>query len=129
MSKIELELKIFRKELPEPKPEWPNKIHRVLHCIHEHLFDPTLTVQQLKEKCTANGTNFSGTFKYYVGLSPKEYIVKYRIAAACRLLKRVPAEYPILHVAIVVGFSSHSAFSRTFKRRKGVTPSEFRHES
>ncbi|MCW9708192.1 helix-turn-helix domain-containing protein [Fodinibius salsisoli] len=128
-NNVEKILAIYFDKLPEPNSNWPQKVQRVVNCIHSHQFDAGMTVRKLKQKCIINEGNFSAIFKYYVGLSPKQYIIKHRIAAACRLLKRVPTEYPILHVALAVGFSSHSAFSRTFKRRKGVTPSEFRRQS
>jgi len=119
-------LETYRKELPEVDSGWPPPLPRAVRCIHTHLLEPQLTVRWMRKQCRINGHNFSALFKYYVGPSPQQYIIEHRIAAGCRLLQSAPVDYPILHVALAIGFSSHSAFSRTFKRRKGVTPSEFR---
>lgn len=120
--------KNYIKQLPTPSTKWPPSIQRAVHCIHKHLFDEWLGVEDVKKKCVLKGNNFSVKFRYYVGISPKKYIIKHRLKVACQLLEVLPNDLPLMHIAISIGFSSHAAFTQTFKRRKEVTPSQFRQQ-
>ncbi|SHF43816.1 AraC-type DNA-binding protein [Fodinibius roseus] len=118
--------KNYIKQLQTGSTECPPSIQRAVHCIHNHLFDEWLSVEGVKKKCVLRGNNFSVRFRYYVGMSPKKYIIKHRLKVACQLLKVLPDDLPLMYIALSTGFSSHSAFTQTFKRRKGITPSQYR---
>jgi AraC family transcriptional regulator len=62
-------------------------------------------------------------FNASYGISPHAYIAERRLAKAQVLLGE--SRMSITEVAIEVGMS-HSHFSRTFLRRFGVSPREFR---
>lgn len=123
---IEEELNSYREELNSPNPQWPPNVQRALKCIQKNLFNQWLSVQAIRDKCLLKGSNFSTKFQYYVGISPKQYIIKHRLKAASQLLSKLPVDYPIMRIALAIGFSSHAAFTRTFKRKKGIPPNEFR---
>ena len=57
------------------------------------------------------------------GLSPHDYLQKYRINEACSLLRR--RDFTIAEVAGSVGFSDPLYFSRIFKKLKGLSPSDY----
>ena len=58
------------------------------------------------------------------GLSPKELQLAGRHLDACALLRERP-EIDITEVAGRVGFYDHAAFAHSFRRRLGMTPSQF----
>jgi PAS domain S-box-containing protein len=72
-----------------------------------------MSVRQLERK-------FRNTFK----TSPRAYLVKMRILAACDLLEK--SSRAVTDIALEVGFYDHSDFSRQFRKGMGVSPSEFR---
>jgi AraC-like DNA-binding protein len=72
--------------------------------------------------CAMSPFVFSRKFKDAFGLSFRDYIVRYRLRAACALLKNPGAS--VTEVAFAVGFNDVSYFSRMFKRHFGVPPSE-----
>ena len=72
--------------------------------------------------CAMSPFVFSRKFKDAFGLSFRDYIVRYRLRAACTLLKNPGAS--VTDVAFAVGFNDVSYFSRMFKRHFGVPPSE-----
>jgi len=65
-------------------------------------------------------------FKKYLSKTPKQYIIDVRLEHARRLL--VETTLPIALVAEQSGFVDASYFSRRFKRKFAVLPSEFRAE-
>ncbi len=72
--------------------------------------------------CAMSPFVFSRKFKDAFGLSFRDYIVRYRLRAACALLKNPGAS--VTEVAFAVGFNDVSYFSRMFKRHFGMPPSE-----
>ena len=62
------------------------------------------------------------------GLLPKAFIVAVQMERAMTLLKE-KKEYPVAQVANECGFEELSAFSRTFKRTFGCSPTEYRNRS
>jgi AraC-like DNA-binding protein len=67
-------------------------------------------------------------FAQYVGRSPKEVQLAGRHLDACALLRERP-ELDVTEIAGQVGFYDHAAFTHSFKRQLGLTPSQFRSES
>ncbi len=63
-----------------------------------------------------------------VGLSPKDVQLAGRHLDACALLRERP-ELDITEIAGRVGFFDHSAFTHSFRKRLGMTPSQFCAES
>ncbi len=65
-------------------------------------------------------------FKRSTGMSLGEYVSLLRISYAQALLRRDDAS--ILQVAMDSGFGSISAFNKCFRKKSGMTPSEFKRE-
>lgn len=62
-------------------------------------------------------------FEEGFGLSPHEFLQRYRIGEACSLLRT--GRYTVAEVAGSVGFADPLYFSRVFKKMKGAAPSEY----
>ena len=57
-------------------------------------------------------------------MTPKEYTDSLRLQAAEKLL--VETDKKIIEIAWDAGFSSLSSFNRFFKKKTGMTPTEYR---
>ncbi len=66
----------------------------------------------------------SRCFKEYIGISFVEYVGRYRINEAKRLLTETALS--VLSIAYECGFNSLRSFNRTFKDENGITPTEYR---
>ena len=66
-------------------------------------------------------------FQRHHATSPHQYLLERRIAKASRIL--VATELPISEVALATGFSSQSHFATAFKKKVGLSPKAYRHES
>lgn len=62
------------------------------------------------------------------GLAPKDVQLAGRHLEACALLRERP-QLEITEIAGRVGFFDHAAFAHSFRKRLGMTPSQFRAES
>lgn len=63
-------------------------------------------------------------FRHHTGLSPADWLMRYRIKAARRRLETT--KDPIAQVAADCGFSSAQYFNDVFRRQTGSTPSAWR---
>lgn len=63
-------------------------------------------------------------FKKAIGVSPKEYIVDYRMKKACALLQNNVLS--VGNVAYSVGYKDQLTFSRMFKEKMGCSPTQYK---
>ena len=70
---------------------------------------------------------FIRSFKHYTGMTPMQYVLSIRIANAQNLLETTG--YTISEIAAIVGYDNPLYFSRIFKKQKGLSPKEYRHQS
>ncbi|MFS0615446.1 phosphoenolpyruvate hydrolase family protein [Lederbergia ruris] len=65
----------------------------------------------------------STLFKKHVGVSFTDYLIDFRLNRALEILKE--KKLPLAMVAELVGYPNYAQFSKIFKRRKGMAPSEY----
>lgn len=88
--------------------------------------DSELTIQQLAESLGVSRHHISQVINNYLGKSFYDYINDYRIAAFKENLATPGNEhYTILAIAYQSGFNSKATFNAVFKKRTGMTPTEF----
>ncbi len=66
---------------------------------------------------------FLRLFREHTGTTPYEYYMYIKISKALIYLKE--KRYSITEIGFILGFSSHSHFSSVFKKKVGITPTEF----
>ena len=71
-----------------------------------------------------NGIDFGTYFKRQTGLSVREYLMRVRLDRGAELLKSTRMR--ISQIAAVTGFGSSEYFVRSFGKRFGMTPKEYR---
>ncbi|MEO0452529.1 MAG: AraC family transcriptional regulator, partial [Verrucomicrobiota bacterium] len=96
---------------------------RVIRFINEHYFEELSTSELASVaglSISALGRNFKRTFH----MTPAQYINRYRIQQACRLLSE--SDQPIASIASDCGFYDQSHFNRTFRNVIHSTPGSYR---
>lgn len=99
----------------------PATVQRALAYIHENFTRP-ITLDELAAVESLSRYHFLRSFRNQVGMPPHTYIENCRIAAAQRLLAK---GLPLAQVAVELGFSNQSHFTRRFRQTLGVTPGRY----
>ena len=85
-------------------------------------FTQPLTIDIIAKEAAMSEYHFFRLFKKTFGTSPHQYLLNKRLQAAAALLT---TDLSISDIAIECGFTDVFAFSKTFKKRYGVSPSSF----
>ena len=83
-------------------------------------------VEEISEILGVSVATIHRHFKKYYNQTPAQAIEQYRILKAENLLRK---GLDITTIAERVGYTSHSAFTRAFKRRQGMTPLQWKHSN
>jgi AraC-like DNA-binding protein len=98
-------------------------IGEALRLIHAHPAE-NWTVDRLSRKVGLSRTIFADRFTDYVEVSPMQYLARWRLQLASRLLEQSGTS--VARAAAEVGYESEPAFNRAFKKFVGVTPGTWR---
>jgi AraC family transcriptional regulator len=101
----------------------PWRLKRSCAYIDAHLSE-RLSLADVSRAAGFTGMHFARLFRASTGLSPHNYVLRRRIAAAKVLL--LDADHPMLDIALLVGFRTHAHFSSVFKRLVGEPPSRWK---
>ena len=91
--------------------------------IKAHYFDD-ITVESISSHIGISRKYLFALFKKNLNVSPKEYIINYRLQRAEEFL--TDKNLSISSIAYSVGYPDPLAFSKSFKSKTGMSPSEFR---
>ncbi|WP_425501880.1 AraC family transcriptional regulator [Paraliobacillus salinarum] len=97
----------------------------IQHYLNQN-YREDISLDSLAEIGHINKFYLAHTFKKDIGVSPIEYLQKVRVREAKLLLETT--NYSIASIAEIVGFSSQSFFTQSFKRFTDQTPSKYRKE-
>lgn len=81
-----------------------------------------ISVSSIAEKLGIGRTYFSWLFHRETGITPQNYLLRYRISQACKLLNM---EMSVTQASSHCGFNSPVNFSIQFKKIVGITPRAF----
>ncbi len=107
-------------------PFYSTLVQSVLQIVDRDLAAP-LTLRYLAKELNVNSSYLSSLFSREIGITLTEYVTRRRISYAANLL--LTTQNPIKIVAKKAGIQDVQYFSRLFKRRMGVTPSQYRERS
>jgi AraC family transcriptional regulator len=103
--------------------DYKRRLMRVLVYIHAHLDDP-LELERLAGLACFSPCHFHRIFTGMTGESVKEYVRRLRLERAANRLKLSAAA--VTSIALDAGYPSHEAFTRSFRVRFGLSPTQFR---
>jgi AraC family transcriptional regulator len=99
------------------------RLRRVLDYIEQHLGDD-ISVGGLADIACLSVFHFTRAFSASIGMPPHAYLSRRRLEKAKALISK--GSVSLSEVALNCGFSSHSSFTRAFRRVVGATPADFR---
>lgn len=116
-------LEEFPKQVDEIKITPKMYVEEALAYIQSH-YQEDLSVQKIAEHLAIDRSYFHRMFKKYTKLSPQEYILNFKIEKAAVLL--TTTDLKIGDISRSVGYSNTLLFSKTFKKIKKETPTNYR---
>ncbi|PWH13108.1 MAG: AraC family transcriptional regulator [Anaerolineae bacterium] len=113
----------------KPDRGWLSAFHdpfigKALELIHSQP-QQNWTVASLARSVACSRSAFAARFSALIGEPPLEYLTRWRMQIASRLLTEDPT-LRIGEIAARVGYRSEAAFSKAFKRLLGAAPSAYR---
>ncbi|MDQ8023343.1 MAG: AraC family transcriptional regulator [Moraxellaceae bacterium] len=82
------------------------------------------SVDALAEAVHSSRSVLAQRFNELVGTPPIQYLIRWRMAKAARLLRG--GRQPLGRIAEAIGYESEAAFCRAFKKEFGITPGKWR---
>ena len=123
---ILLTINRYIKESQQTSNETINDIERAVHYFNDNYTKP-ISIEQYAEEHLMSANWFIHRFKSVMKVPPMQYITNLRIAAAKGYLDN--SNKTINEIAAAVGYDNALYFSRVFKKRTGMSPSEYKNRS
>ena len=116
---------------PLPRPISPARSERSLvQRINRLLYDRLaegIGIQELGQRLALSESHLRKRFRALTGISLGSYLVHYKLNRAVKLLAHSDAS--LTQIATECGYESLAAFSRSFKAKLGLTPSDYRKDA
>ena len=114
--------------LPEESRGWlaglrDPQVGTALRLMHAQPSEPW-TLDRLAREAGLSRSTFAERFTAYVGISPMQYLARWRLQLAGRLLEQPGVS--IAQAGAEVGYESEAAFNRAFKKLVGTPPGTWR---
>lgn len=109
---------------PHNKPRgYKENIKKVIDYMNEN-YTTGVSCTELSNLIKMDKYRFIRIFKSQTDKTPYEYLLDLKIEKAKKMLKA--RDYTITEISMICGFSSHSHFTSTFKKKTGLSPKEYR---
>ncbi|OOQ58781.1 AraC family transcriptional regulator [Mucilaginibacter pedocola] len=108
----------------EPAPRRASEIVQRARFIFRANIDKPYTPEQVAQDLNLSYSSFRKMFKSQTGLSPGQYFLQLKINRASKLLN--DGTLLVKEISASLNFESAYYFSRVFKEKTGMTPTEYR---
>lgn len=121
-SRRKISLVINDSESPQP-----DELGQLESIIAKHIGNPDFTVDDFAAEMKMGRTAFFRKVKELTDCSPKQFLLKARMARAVQLL--TSTEMSVAEISYKVGFAEPAYFNNSFKAQFGKTPGQYRQDS
>lgn len=97
------------------------RLQKMLNYIYENYANP-VTLEDIARAADISRSEAGRCFHTYMGCSPIDALIEYRLQAAQQLLSE--RTHTLQHISYACGFNSVNYFSRRFRRKYGYSPSQ-----
>ncbi len=94
--------------------------------IEKGFLDNDLKLHKLSEELSISSNHISQVINELEGCNFHNFVNKYRVEEAKKLLKSESERYKIIQIAYLAGFNNKATFNSAFKKFVGIPPSQFK---
>lgn len=98
-------------------------MQQVMEIMEKNMDNSEWTMEEFAQELNMGRTVFYQKLKSIIGLSPVDFVREMRLKRAMQLIES--SEYNISTIAYMTGFNDPKYFSKCFKKKYGVRPSEY----
>lgn len=109
---------------PEMSPNDRKFMDKLVDLMEKNMDNGDLVVDDLVQELAVSRSVFFKKLKTLTGLAPIEFIKEMRINRAVQFIET--GEYSMTQIAYMVGINDPRYFSKCFKQKMGMTPTEYR---
>ena len=99
-------------------------LESAIFIINNNYYDSELSIDKIATQLHINRSHLYRLFKARLGESPQQYLIRYRLYCARDLIDN--EDLPFNVIATSVGYKDPLSFSREFKHKFGISPSEYK---
>ncbi len=103
--------------------EWEKSVQQMIDFVEEDLCEPP-SLDSIAQKVSYSPFYATKKFREHTGMTLRDYIRMRKVSEAVLDLRNT--DMRILDIAVKYGFSSQEAFTRSFSKAFGLTPSTYR---
>ncbi|MCB5951984.1 response regulator [Enterococcus sp. BWT-B8] len=107
--------------------KYQSVINHALTFINEKYTDPDISLNMVADELSLSPAHFSTIFSQSLGKTFIEYLTDQRINLAKSLLKETNQK--LSEIAFEIGYNDPNYFSFIFKKKKGISPKEYRQKN
>ena len=90
----------------------------------QNSYAQNIPIKEVASLCGFSESHFMKLFRELTGMSFTAYLVNYRLELAAKQL--LETDQKIIDIAANCGFNNHSYFTRSFTKKYGMTPGNYR---
>jgi AraC-like DNA-binding protein len=106
-------------------PQYSPPIQAAVRWLDEHVGEPVL-MENAANAAGLSESHFRRWFQKEVGFNPADYMMYRRVELAKEKLRT--GDLSVTSIAMELGFSTSAYFTAVFRKRTGLTPSQYRRE-
>lgn len=113
--------------LSAARPSTRVELYRRLHVARDFIaasFAQPITLDEMANVAALSPNHFLRSFKELFHTTPHQYLTEHRLTRASHLLRH--SDESVTSICLAVGFQSIGSFGTLYRRRFGLSPSEFR---
>lgn len=117
-------VEVVEDKIPEMSPNDRKFMDKLMVLMEKNIDNGELVVDDLVQELAVSRSVFFKKLKTLTGLAPIEFIKEMRINRAVQLIGT--GEYSMTQISYMVGINDPRYFSKCFKQKMGMTPTEYR---
>lgn len=114
-------------QIPSAMLKHNKLIKQAVHFIEQHYTNPDMSLNMVAQEVSLSPSHFSTIFSQSMGKTFIDYLTEQRIQQAKKLLLKTNLR--LTEITLRIGYSDPNYFSFLFKKKQGVSPTEYRQKN